>query len=162
MCRGYCGLHCIVHRLHHGKEPSHGTTTESFGCKSLKCQRNIYVLLSFPGHPGNGHLIGSFCPTRLASLADTWADLQQVICDYYLLVDVVGALEVQAETPCLKVLLAHVADDCSLPLFPCSNAFSQALIRIHRELNPDLPWCAHHCLRLLRVRDKVDALECLY
>jgi len=88
-------------------------------------------------------------PHPLGLIADTWADLQQVVCDYYLLVDVVGTLEVQAETPCLKVLLAHVSDDCSLLFFPCGNAFSQAPKIIRRELNPDLPWRAR--LRLLRV-----------
>ena len=69
-------------------------------------------------------------PHLLGLVAVAWSDRQQVICNYYLLVDVVGALEVQAETPRLKGLLAHMAYGCSLPLFPCGNAFPQASIRV--------------------------------
>jgi len=106
-------LHCILHRLHRGKEPSHGITTESFGCRSRKCRRSIYALLSFPGHPGNGHLIWHFPPHPLCLIADAWAVLQQVVWDNYLLIDVVGALKMGAETPHLEVCLARMAYDVS-------------------------------------------------
>ncbi len=59
-------MHCILRRSHRGKVPSHGITTESFECKFRKCWRSIYTLLSLPGHPGNGHLIGTLRPTHSA------------------------------------------------------------------------------------------------
>ena len=74
----------------------------------------------------NRHL----APHPLCFVADARVFLQQVICNNYLLVDVVGALKVQSETPCLEVLFAHMADYCLfltlplqrlLPLDICTN-----------------------------------------
>ena len=72
---------------------------------------------------------------------------------------VVGALKVQSETTGLEGLLAHMTNDCSFRLFPCSDSFPQTVVRICRELDPYLPWHAHHRLRLLCVRGKTCAFE---
>ena len=115
----------------------------------------------FPRAPWDWAPDRLLAPHPLGLVAVAWPYRLQVICDYYLLVDVMGALEVQAEAPCLKGLFAHVAYDCLLSLFPCSDAFPQASIRVRRQLDPYFPRHAHHCLRLLRVGGKADVFECL-
>jgi hypothetical protein len=48
-----------------------------------------------PGHPGNEHCIGSFVPPWVSPVADSCTLLQKRFSNYHLLVDVVGAKEVQ-------------------------------------------------------------------
>jgi len=39
--------------------------------------------------------------------------IDEVVCNYHLLVDVMGAFKVKVETPCLEVHLTHMAYNCS-------------------------------------------------
>jgi hypothetical protein len=73
--------------------------------------------------PWEGALDWHLAPHPLCFVTNARAFLQQVVGDYYLLVDFMGVLKVRSKALSLKGLLAHVANDCSCCLFPCRNAF---------------------------------------
>jgi hypothetical protein len=68
---------CIV-----GNAPPTRSQQSPWGCKSLKCRRSMYTLLSSPGHPGNGHLIGILRPTRSAPAMVTDGLKEQTLGDF--------------------------------------------------------------------------------
>ncbi len=80
----------------------------------------------FPGAPWERAADRLFVSHPLCFVADAWAVLQQVVLDNYLLVDVMGALEMGAETLHFEVCLARMAYDRPVPFFPCGNTFPQA------------------------------------
>ena len=65
----------------------------------------------------------------------------------------------RSDTPGLESLLTHLTNNGSCRLVPCSDSLPQTVVRIRWELDPYLPWRAHHRLRLLGVRSEACALE---
>ena len=89
MCWGYLGLHYIAHRLHCGYHP-----LNLLGASPCEVPAQHVRAAKFPRAPWERALTRLLAPHPLCLVAGACTLLQQVVCNYYLLVDVMEALEV--------------------------------------------------------------------